>query len=46
MIRDETVHPSPDPEFRFEAGDILVVIGTQRGIDGVIAILARDDTDV
>src|SRR5690606_13827001 len=46
VIRDETVHPSPDPEFRFEAGDILVVIGTQRGIDGVIAILARDDTDV
>ena len=46
VIRDQEVYPSPDPGFRLEVGDVLVAIGTQRGIDGIIAILARDDTDV
>jgi len=34
------VLPSPGPEFPFAAGELVVVVGTREGVDGVEAILA------
>jgi TrkA domain protein len=39
------VIPSPGPDFVFEAGDGVVVVGTRAALDGVTAILAGDDSD-
>jgi len=36
---------SPEPSFRFAAGDVVVVVGTRQGLDGVTAILADGDPD-
>ena len=36
---------SPGPAFVFEAGDVVVVVGTREGLDGVTAILADDEPD-
>lgn len=40
VIRDITPYPAPGPEFRIEAGDTLVVVGTPEGIASVTEILA------
>jgi TrkA domain protein len=40
VLRNREVIPSPDPSFRFEAGDVIVVVGTREGLDGLTAILA------
>jgi TrkA domain protein len=39
VLRDGAVHPSPGPDFPFAAGDLVVVVGTREGVDGVAAIL-------
>jgi TrkA domain protein len=43
VLRDREVIASPGPEFRFEANDVVVTVGTRHGLDGVTAILAGDD---
>lgn len=40
VLRGERPHPAPGPEFRIEAGDTLVVVGTPEGIEAVAGILA------
>jgi TrkA domain protein len=40
VVRGEEVIASPQPDQTLQAGDILVVIGTQHGITGVEHILA------
>lgn len=40
VIRGKRAHPAPGPEFRIEAGDTLVVVGTSEGIKAVEEILA------
>jgi TrkA domain protein len=41
VIRGSEVIASPRPDFRFKAGDIVVVVGTQDGTTAVADILAR-----
>jgi TrkA domain protein len=45
VLREREVIASPDPSFRFEAGDVVVVVGTREGLDGVTAIFADSDPD-
>ncbi|GAB3819174.1 cation:proton antiporter regulatory subunit [Micromonospora zhanjiangensis] len=45
VLREREVIASPDPTFRFAAGDVVVVVGTRQGLDGVSKILADDDPD-
>ncbi|MDM4721582.1 cation:proton antiporter regulatory subunit [Micromonospora sp. WMMA1363] len=45
VLRDGDVIASPDPSFRFAAGDVVVVVGTRAGLDGVTAIFADGDPD-
>ncbi|MFY1635233.1 cation:proton antiporter regulatory subunit [Solwaraspora sp. WMMB335] len=45
VLRDREVLASPGPSFRFTAGDVVVVVGTRAGLDGVGGILANDDPD-
>ena len=40
VLRDRDVIASPGPSFVFESGDVVVVVGTREGLDGVTAILA------
>jgi TrkA domain protein len=40
VLRDSQVIASPGPDFRFEPGDSVVVVGTREGIEGVEQILA------
>ena len=40
VLRGGTVIASPGPDFVFEAGDVLVVVGTPDGLDGIGRILA------
>ncbi|MGH2673456.1 MAG: cation:proton antiporter regulatory subunit [Actinomycetota bacterium] len=40
VLREVAAFPAPGPEFGLEAGDILVVVGTPRGIEE-LAILLR-----
>ena len=40
VIRDTSHFPSPGPEFVFESGDVVVVVGTTDGIEAVKSILA------
>ena len=42
VLRDREVIASPGPSFVFEAGDVVVVVGTREGLDGVTAILAGE----
>lgn len=44
VLRDRAVIASPDPSFVFEANDVVVVVGTRHGLDGVSAILAAGET--
>lgn len=39
VIRGERAHPAPGPEFRMEAGDTMVVVGTSDGVKAVVEIL-------
>jgi TrkA domain protein len=45
VLRERQVIPSPGPDFGFEAGDVVVAVGTRDGLDKLTAILATDDTD-
>jgi TrkA domain protein len=40
VIRDTSHFPSPGPDFEFESGDVVVVVGTTEGIEAVKSILA------
>lgn len=40
VIRSDSPHPAPGPDFHIEAGDTLVVVGTPQGIEGVSDILS------
>ena len=39
VMRGEETIPSPDPEFRLQAGDTAVVVGTQDGIRKAFELL-------
>jgi TrkA domain protein len=39
VVRDHVVSPSPGPDFRFRAGDLVVVVGTGEGLGQAAAIL-------
>jgi TrkA domain protein len=39
VIREDTAHPAPGPEFRFEAGDTVLVVGTPQGIASASSLL-------
>jgi TrkA domain protein len=39
VLRDEEAFPAPDPSFRFEPGDVAVVVGTPRGIEQLAVLL-------
>ena len=41
IVRDDAVLASPGPEELLRAEDVLVVIGTDDGIAGVLAVVAR-----
>jgi TrkA domain protein len=41
VVRGAQVHASPRPDFRFVAGDIVVVVGTKEGAAAVAELLAR-----
>jgi TrkA domain protein len=45
VLRERNVIPSPGPGFVFEAGDVLVVVGTRTGLDNLTSILANDNPD-
>ncbi|HEY3501316.1 MAG TPA: TrkA C-terminal domain-containing protein [Actinocatenispora sp.] len=40
VLRRGEALPSPGPDFTFAAGDLVVVVGTRDGVDGVADILA------
>lgn len=42
VLRAGSAHPAPGPEFGLRSGDVLVVVGTPRGIEE-LAILLRSD---
>jgi TrkA domain protein len=39
VVRDRQVYVSPRPDFRFEPGDVVVVVGTAEGTSAVARIL-------
>ena len=39
VVRDRHVFASPRPDFHFEPGDVVVVVGTAEGTNGVARIL-------
>jgi TrkA domain protein len=39
VVRGMQAHPAPGPDFRMEAGDTLVVVGTAEGIEAVDGML-------
>lgn len=39
VLRDDKAVPAPGPEYRFEAGDTAVVVGTPEGIDAADRLL-------
>jgi Putative regulatory, ligand-binding protein related to C-terminal domains of K+ channels len=40
VLRRTSATPSPTPDFRFAAGDILVVVGTREGVEAVADLIA------
>ena len=42
VLRGDTAHPAPGPDAALEGGDVLVVVGTPRGIEE-LAVLLRSD---
>jgi len=45
ILRAGQVIPSPGPSFQFENGDVVVAVGTRKGLDALTRILANDDPD-
>jgi TrkA domain protein len=41
VLRGDDAVPAPEPDLRVESGDFLVVVGTTRGIEDVVALLHR-----
>jgi TrkA domain protein len=41
VVRGEDVHASPRPDFRLAGGDVLLVVGTDEGVEAVRRILAE-----
>ncbi|WP_338598224.1 TrkA C-terminal domain-containing protein [Saccharopolyspora sp. SCSIO 74807] len=41
VVRGGTVHPSPRPDFLFDSGDLVVVVGTADGLRAAGDILER-----
>jgi TrkA domain protein len=39
VLRQGTAHPAPGPDFRLEAGDTAVVVGTPEGIAALVELL-------
>lgn len=39
VLRGEMTHPAPPPDFRIEAGDTLVVVGTPAGIAAATTVV-------
>ncbi|WP_199434893.1 cation:proton antiporter regulatory subunit [Qaidamihabitans albus] len=39
VMRAGQVHPSPNPDFTFTSGDLLVAVGTSEGLDSAAKIL-------
>lgn len=39
VVRGEATFASPAPDFRLEAGDIIAVVGTPRGIEDLVVLL-------
>jgi TrkA domain protein len=39
ILRDGSAHPAPGPEAPLRAGDVLVVVGTPRGIEELAVLL-------
>ncbi|WP_344629591.1 cation:proton antiporter regulatory subunit [Streptomyces glaucosporus] len=39
VLRRTAPHPAPGPDFRLEAGDILVVVGTREGVEELAQII-------
>lgn len=42
VVRAGVAHASPGPDFRFEEGDVAVVVGTGDGLDEAARILSGD----
>lgn len=41
VVRGQELHPSPTPDFRFQAGDRVVVVGTEDGVRAVARLLEQ-----
>jgi TrkA domain protein len=41
IVRGSTVLPSPTPDVVFETGDVLVAVGTRKGLDALAALIDR-----
>lgn len=41
VVREGAVHPSPRPDFVFEGGDLVVIVGTTEGLQTASEILER-----
>ncbi|MFJ6211777.1 cation:proton antiporter regulatory subunit [Streptomyces sp. NPDC092296] len=39
VLRRTSATPSPTPDFRFAAGDVLVVVGTREGVEAVADLI-------
>lgn len=39
VVRSGNAHPSPGPDFQFQSGDLVVVVGTAEGLDAAADIL-------
>ena len=39
VIRGDAAHPAPGPDFRFEAGDTVLVVGTPAGLASASSLL-------
>jgi K+:H+ antiporter subunit KhtT len=39
VLRGDSAHPAPGPEFALRGGDTLVVVGTPRGIEELAVLL-------
>jgi TrkA domain protein len=43
VLRAGSAHPAPGPEFGLRSGDVLVVVGTPRGIEELTILLRQDE---
>lgn len=42
VLRSGSAHPAPGPEFALRSGDMLVVVGTPRGIEELVVFLRAE----